>query len=334
MSVKHYILKGYDTMYKKIIAAVLCTAVLAGFAPAVNADVIWQPSAEDKFFYKHQSEISHEEWRAYKITEDTDIYDDPDGKVVRDVKSGEEQGVEYKYTDKNGVLWGGFADEENFGNMLWIKLDGLELVYDNISFTEEHSDEIYPYDNSFSVLDSDAPITFYDYPDSEDFFTAENHPENWTAYISLLYNDGKQVWGYVRYMWGMKGWIKLDDTPAAEVTQQDTTVHTSTEDPYTTATGERDVLAHPEQETTAQTEQITTEESEQDTTTMQETTTALEQDTSAASEKISESEVTTESRPVDKPVKTENSFLLAGILAAAAAGVSAVLLIIFGKKKK
>lgn len=325
-------------MYKKIIAAVLCTAALAGFVPAVNADVIWQPSAEDKFFYKHQSEISHEEWRAYKITKDTDIYDDPDGKVVRDVKSGEEQGVEYKYTDKNGVLWGGFADNENFGNMLWIKLDGLELVYDNISFTEEHSDEIYPYDNSYSALDSDAPITFYNYPDSEDFFTAENHPEDWTAYISLLYNDGEQVWGYVRYMWGMKGWIKLDDTSEIVVTVQDTpmqTEQTATAEQYTTVSGERDEIVHPEQETTSQTEQSITKESEQDTTTttMQETTT-LEQDTSVTSEEISKSEVTTESRPVDKPVKNENSFLLAGILAAAAAGVSAVLLIIFGKKKK
>lgn len=326
-------------MYKKIIAAILCTAALAGFVPSVSADVIWQPSGEDKFFYKHQSEISYGEWRAYKITEDTDIYDDPNGKMVRDVKSGEEQGVQYKYTDKNGVLWGGFPDEENFENMLWIKLDGLEVVYDNISFTEEHSDEIYPYDNSFSALDSDDPITFYDYPDSENFFTAESHPEDWTSYISSLYNDGEQVWGYVRYMWGMKGWIKLEDTHAAEMTAQDTTTQTeqtTTAEQYTTASGERDVLVHPEQETTAQTEQSTTEASEQDTTTttMQETTTTLEQDTSATNEDISETAATTESQPVDKPVKSENSFLLAGILAAAAAGVSAVLLIIFGKKKK
>lgn len=326
-------------MYKKIIAAILCTAALAGFAPAVSADVIWQPSSEDKFFYNHQSEISYGEWRAYKITEDTDIYDDPNGKIVGILRADDEQGAEYKYTDKNGVLWGGFADEESFGNMLWIKLGGLELVYDNISFTEEHSDEIYPYDNSFSALDSDAPITFYDYPHSENCFTAKNHPEDWTSYISSLYNDGEQVWGYVNYMWGMKGWIKLDDIPAADVTEQDMTAQTdqtTTAEQYTTVSVERDVIVHPEQETSAQTEQSTTETSEQDTTTttMQETTTTLEQDTSAASKDTSETAATTESRPVDKPIRSGNSFLLAGILAAAAAGVSAVLLIIFGKKKK
>ncbi|MGN0587252.1 MAG: hypothetical protein ACI4JF_08200 [Oscillospiraceae bacterium] len=268
-------------MYKKIIAAILCAAAMVGFAPAVSADVIWEPSSEDKFFYEHQSEISYGEWREYKTNKDTKVYEDPNGKTVKNIYLGEKTGVQYKYTDKNGVLWGGFPDDENYNNMLWIKLDGLEVVYDNISFIEEHSDEIYPYDNSFSCLDSDDPITFYDYPYSENYFTSENHPQDWTSYIHSLYKDETTVWGYISYMWGEKGWVMLENM-SVTVTE------------------------------------------------------ATEQSTTAASKLTSDTEaaVTTAIRSVDKPVKSGSSLALAGILAAAAAGVSAVLLIIFGKKKK
>lgn len=323
-------------MYKKIIAAILCTAAAVGFAPAANADIIWEPSKKDRFFHDHYDEMVNASQRSYNITKDTDIYEDPDGKIVGTVKADSEQVICYKYTDKHGVLWGGFYDTEDYDNILWIDLDDFEVIYDHISFNEEHADEIYPYDNSYSALDSDEPVTLYEYPDSEKSSIMEKHPRDWTSYIQALYKDETSVWGYISYMWGEKGWVILENISVTEAAGQSTTAKTEqdiTENQYTTVSGERNVLAHPEQEAAVQTEQSTTEVSEQDTTT-QDTAATPEQDTAAAIEAISETPTAAEAQPADKPDKNENSFVPAVILAAAAAGISAVLLIIFGKKKK
>lgn len=324
-------------MYRKIIAAILCAAAMVGFAPAVSADIIWEPSKKDRFFHDHYDDMVNASQRSYNITKDTDIYEDPDGKIVGSVKAGSEQVIYYKYTDKHDVLWGGFYDTSDYDNILWINLDDFEVIYDYISFNEEHADEIYPYDNSYGALDSEEPLTFYEYPYSKKSDVMEYHPEDWTSYIQSLYKDENSVWGYISYMWGEKGWVMLENisVTVTEATEQSTIAKTEQE---TTAATEQSANVQSQQDTAIAAETTTVTEQETTSALQETTTTALttQQETTAASELTSDTEttVTTEIRTVDKPVSKGSSLALAGILAAAAAGVSAVLLIIFGKKKK
>ena len=200
-------------MKKILIAAaalIICTAIPA----AVSADVIIEPA--DSFYNSHSGEIetnSGRNYRRFELAAETKVYNDPNGKAVGKLSAGISPYIAYYYTDKSGVKWGGYFDYSGDDELLWISLEGLEPVYDNYSFEEEHKDEITDGTaDEYASYKTDKTIYLWAYPGSTESIPMETHPDEFMTYVSKIYTDttgGK--WGYIGYIWGQSGWIYLDD---------------------------------------------------------------------------------------------------------------------------
>lgn len=200
-------------MKKVLIAAaalIICTAMSA----AVSADVIIEPS--DSFYNSHSSEIEGnggKYTRRFELTAETKVYNDPNGKAVGKLSAGISPYIAYYYTDKSGVKWGGYFDYSGDDELLWITVDGLDYVYDNYSFEEEHKNQITDgRADEYASYRTDKTIYLWAYPGSTESISMETHPDDFVTYVSKIYTDttgGK--WGYISYIWGESGWIYLDD---------------------------------------------------------------------------------------------------------------------------
>lgn len=200
-------------MKKILIAAaalILCTAIPA----AVSADVIIEPS--DSFYNSHSGEIetnSGRNSRRFELAAETKVYSDPNGKAVGKLSAGISPYIAYYYTDKSGVKWGGYFDYSGDDELLWITVDGLDYVYDNYSFEEEHKNQITDgRADEYASYRTDKTIYLWAYPGSTESIPMETHPDDFVTYVSKIYTDttgGK--WGYISYIWGESGWIYLDD---------------------------------------------------------------------------------------------------------------------------
>ncbi len=109
------------------------------------------------------------------------------------------------YTDKNGIEWG----YTNKFDGSWIPMDYLEVKYDEISFGEEHKDEIKDVSGIIKLEGEVDGFEFYKYPNSPDHHF---EPEVGNMYYDKVYKDqnGKK-WGYVNYYHAQSGWYCIND---------------------------------------------------------------------------------------------------------------------------
>ncbi|MGN0637292.1 MAG: hypothetical protein ACI4J0_02880 [Huintestinicola sp.] len=199
---------------KKLFIAAAAVLLCAAMGTSVSADLVVEPN--DSFFMENFGDIERPyggDGRKYVLTAETNVYADPNGKVTGKLSAGESPLISLYYTDKNGGQWGGYYDFSGDDELLWISLDGLEPVYDNYSFSEEHKDEIIEGKTTeFESLREEGTIYLWKYPGSTECSAMEKHPDNFGSYISRLYTDkqgGK--WGYVNYIRGETGWFYLTD---------------------------------------------------------------------------------------------------------------------------
>lgn len=199
---------------KKILIAAAALIICTAMPAAVSADVIIEPS--DSFYNSHSGEIetnSGRNSRRFELIAETKVYNDPNGKAVGKLSAGISPYISYYYTDKSGVKWGGYFDYSGDDELLWIPVDGLDYVYDNYSFEEEHKDQITDGGaDEYASYRTDKTIYLWAYPGSTESISMESHPDEFMTYVSKIYTDttgGK--WGYISYIWGESGWIYLDD---------------------------------------------------------------------------------------------------------------------------
>lgn len=199
---------------KKILIAAAALIICTAMSAAVSADVIVEPA--DSFYNSHSGEIeaiNGRNARRFELAAETKVYNDPNGKAVGKLSAGISPYISYYYTDKSGVKWGGYFDYSGDDELLWIPVDGLDYVYDNYSFEEEHKDEITDgRADEYASYRTDKTIYLWAYPGSTESISMESHPDEFMTYVSKIYTDkagGK--WGYIGYIWGESGWIYLDD---------------------------------------------------------------------------------------------------------------------------
>lgn len=199
---------------KKILIAAAALIICTAMPAAVSADVIVEPA--DSFYNSHSGEIEGnggKYTRRFELTAETKVYNDPNGKAVGKLSAGISPYISYYYTDKSGVKWGGYFDYSGDDELLWIPVDGLDYVYDNYSFEEEHKDQITDGKaDEYASYRTDKTIYLWAYPGSTESIPMESHPDEFMTYVSKIYTDttgGK--WGYIGYIWGESGWIYLDD---------------------------------------------------------------------------------------------------------------------------
>lgn len=199
---------------KKFLIAAAALLLCASMGTAVSADVIFEP--DDSFYNSHSSEIEANigrNARRFELTAEAKVYNDPSGKAVGKLSPGISPYILYYYTGKSGVKWGGYLDFSGDDEILWIPIDGLDFVYDNYSFEEEHKDEITDgKTDEYASYRTDKTIYLWEYPGSTESISMESHPDEFMTFVSKTYTDttgGK--WGYIGYIWGDSGWIYLDD---------------------------------------------------------------------------------------------------------------------------
>ncbi len=198
---------------KKLFAIAACGIILSAITPCASADVIYE--APDVFYDKNSKDITRpygNRGRHYELTEKTAVYADPDGKKTGSLSEGVSPKIELYYTAKDGAEWGGYYDFKGEDTLLWIPLTGLEAIYDNYSFTEEHKDSIRPYSGEYDSLKTEGAIYLWEYPGSPVSDKMEEYPPDYGTYVSSLYTDENGgEWGYVNYIWGNYGWFYLTD---------------------------------------------------------------------------------------------------------------------------
>ena len=183
---------------------------------SVRADVIWEP--QDDFYEKHRSDCTHV-GRQF-------IADGPDGKVIlykspeldNEVgtwENGYKVWISFTYEDAQGILWGFPSEvEEKSG---WMPMEYMKVVYDSISFMEEHRDRIENQDGFLDESYKDDKIYYWKYPGSDAGSNINMQDwEHMPGYSSVYTDEEGRSWGYVGYFYGFRDvWICLDN-PTAE----------------------------------------------------------------------------------------------------------------------
>lgn len=184
---------------------------------SVKADLIWEPI--DSFYNEHSSECVYVN-RQFTAN-------GPDGKVILYVspevpepvavwENGYTAVVSFTYEDKDGILWGIYDDYE--GMTGWMPMDYMEVVYDSISFREEHAAELVEQSGELEGVASGEEFYFWKYPGSErcSAVTMEDYaPE----YYSVYTDERGHSWGCVGYYFGTRDvWVCLDE-PTADYAQ-------------------------------------------------------------------------------------------------------------------
>lgn len=208
---------------KILIAAALC-ACMTITTPSVCADMLYEPYKND-FYNSHFAECKYIEWRTYVVLNDCDIYTSPESQEKTDTfKAGDEVIVPYEYYDDEGRRWGcgHIPTDDVWAEDYWFLMDNMQLIYDHISFMEEHKNETRKYNGELNDFYAEKQVVLWKYPFSDRINTVMT-PEEWAGYhidpeeylsldnqASYVYNDiNGNDWVYLWYY--PNGWIYVPD---------------------------------------------------------------------------------------------------------------------------
>lgn len=205
---------------KRILTCFLTLTLLLALAVPAQADVVWEP--ENRFYETHRDECGYLGRRYYA--------NGPEGYVTMwDAPNGSGVTAQYENGEKLWIywLWDGWGCvsrwEETRELSGWVDMSQMVLVYDCISFAEEHGDQIRPYNGEFASYDGDAAgVAFYEYPGADAVKQYLMFTDRWEVkedltgtdgYIqSIFVDENGLTWGYVGYLYGrLNAWFCLDD---------------------------------------------------------------------------------------------------------------------------
>lgn len=210
---------------KQRLISLLCFSVfMLSLIPAAHADVLWTP--DNAFFEAHYEDCTYigRSYYANGAEGYITLWNTPDGGIVSaQFENAFTLHVYWQYRDWGCVSV--FADEKWIDG--WVPMSDLVLIYDHISFAEDHADAIRDYNGEFADYTGDSDgIVFWDYPgasspsmvwDGSDILPQLTGSEDGYSSISQIYVDETGLtWGYVNYLYGrLERWFCLDD-PKAE----------------------------------------------------------------------------------------------------------------------
>ncbi len=202
----------------------LCMVFLASTA---LADVLWEPN--DNFYRvkREECEILGRSFTANGYDGKVVVWKEPGSSTqAGEVPNGSEFFVSFTYTDSKGNVWGvvqytydpqsGTVTKDYRGDGAtngWVLMTDLSLVYDYISFDEEHKEEFSPFAGAYDELLNTKEIIFWSYPGSGEVVYVEDQiTEDFSFDYTYTDAAGRQ-WGYVNYYRGgpRDFWICIDD---------------------------------------------------------------------------------------------------------------------------
>ncbi|MDR0489805.1 MAG: hypothetical protein LBH28_00970 [Oscillospiraceae bacterium] len=211
-------------MKKCFIAFLLLLVLLLVICPVgALADLIFTPP--DDFYEMHYSECVHlnRSFCANGREGFISVKTEPgSSEEVERIENGEVFNISFTYNNK-GEQWGvitHYDTEEPFNQWRtgWIPMDSLLLVYDYISFDEDHQDEFYQYSGDYESLYDADDIVFWTWPGSGEIAmtfgeSGQRNPDlerDWlVAEHAYKDSDGRE-WGFIPYFYAHKNtWVCL-----------------------------------------------------------------------------------------------------------------------------
>lgn len=211
-------------MKHRFLLSLLVGLMIVMSCTMASADVIWEPN--DKFYRTKYEDCEYlgRSFLANGEKGSVTIWKEPGSKSeVATAKNGSPLYVSFTYTDRSNKSWGvvqfeydangaivkEYSSGENTG---WIPMADLALVYDYISFNEEHEKEFLPYKGDYKEFMTSDEIVFWSYPGSGVINqTWANIDENFN--ITNTYTDSEsRQWGFVGYYYATKNcWVCISD---------------------------------------------------------------------------------------------------------------------------
>lgn len=246
--------------FTKIIALLTgCLAALAVICTTVAADVIWEP---DDDFYRREAENCVHLGRSYTANGgggSVDVLKSPgSGEKVATVENGNTFFIAFTYTDKDDEKWG-VIELSDKGGTGWIRMDELLVVYDYISFEEEHKNEFRQWKGGYDGLEAGNDVVFWSYPGSG-VITRKDSEIDKDLSISYVYTDADgRDWGFVGYYYAVRNcWVCISDpandaipafnaqsdisTPSPGAVSSETTVRAEQQEPQAAGGPSAEVL--------------------------------------------------------------------------------------------
>lgn len=199
---------------KIIGSALLCICFTLLYFKTASADLVIEP--KDDFYQKNANQCDTMGRSFTKNAESGSIlmYESPyTNKVIATIENSTPIYVQFTYADEDDAVWGLAEYEKKTG---WVSMGGLELVYDNISFMEEHADEFGSYHGELDDYQVKAAVILWTYPDSGVVSVELKDITDIT--LSQTYTDQEgYLWGYVAYYRIAEGWICLDEPESKDL---------------------------------------------------------------------------------------------------------------------
>lgn len=198
-------------MKRKLLALLTVLLLLVTMVTPAFADVLWMPRGNASFEYDAVLN------RAF-LTNGGDgyvtVYTAPNSmSKVANLANGTRFYVVYTREEKDGSLWGLGYEAGADGAEGWVPLADMALIYDHVSFEEDHGAEFESYDG---FADGLTEACTYSYPGGKYEMTVEKWGGDdfiLSDCFDIVYTDANGLrWSYVGYYFGVKNfWVCLDD---------------------------------------------------------------------------------------------------------------------------
>jgi hypothetical protein len=207
-------------MFKRyFIVLLLALTCMPAASLAAYADMIVTPNND--FYTRHSGECIHVGRGFYANGPGgyVSVKEAPDAKKeTARIENGEIIHIQFSY-DHNGQTWGAALLDKPDG---WIPMEQLLLVYDHISFEEDHREEFYTYSGN---LNAPGDIVFWTWPGSgvvACVLEAENRnpelEENWLAVDYAYLDSAGREWGIFSYVYARRNcWACLSDPASVDI---------------------------------------------------------------------------------------------------------------------
>ena len=191
---------------------------LLSFPLAARADVLLEPN--NSFYERHRSECTYLSRSFYANGKDgyVALKSEPNSKTETAViENGDTIRIMFTYSH-NGEMWGVTeisSQDTPYREWPtgWIPMNQLLLMYDYISFEEDHKDEFYKYTGDYSELKAAKDLVLWAWPGSGNILWSGELPDTENFRVSNTYRDAEgREWGVVDYWYGIRNvWACLSD---------------------------------------------------------------------------------------------------------------------------
>jgi len=192
----------------KRLTVILVFCILIMMPLTAYADIIYEPDNDFYKQYKYQIKDLGRSFAANGEDGSVSVKIEPGtGNDITELNNGAVTYIRYSCLF-NGDFWG--FTEQHSG---WIKLDQMLVLYDYITFNEEHNGEFYHYNGDYAEIKDTRSAIVWPWPGADNYIRRFENLDAASYAVSYAYmdDDGRE-WGFVTYIYGYRNvWVCLSE---------------------------------------------------------------------------------------------------------------------------